>query len=891
MADAAVEFLLENLKQLLLYHVDLIKGTKDQVEKLERELRFFRAFLRDTSRKSRKHGGFQELVREIRDVVYEAEDIIDRFVTDAAVLKSQNRFRRVLNNPVSLLDTARKVEHISVRVREIYGDKNKLDLATVDAGDRDNDKPEAPVIREDNVVGFEDEASTLIGYLHEKTDELDVISVVGMPGLGKTTLAMKIFRDKAIQYEFPTRIWVYVSQEFTKKDIYLTILKKVINATTEDMHRKNDDELAQMVCEHLEKGKFLIVMDDVWTTQDWDKIQVALPKSNGAGKVLITSRHREVAQHANLQRTPHDLRFLNQEESWLLLQYEVFGKPDCPNELAVLGKDIAEQCGGLPLALVVIGGILVKKICTTDDMRAKRDAWQKVSNSVRAYLEEDQEGRMEKIIGLSYDKLPYDMKACFLYLGMFPEDFEIPVWALIRMWIAEGFIRRKEGLSLEETAENYLDELINRNLVRADKRRPDGRVKTCRIHDMLHDFCKREAGSETENFLQEIKVTSEGIDPPVTRVPNLRRICAHSNPVKFLSETPTGPRVRSFVSFTREETSLPLENSSAIPVAYKLLRVLDVQPIKFEKIPRDMFQLVHLRYVALSFNSSILPAHFAKLWNIETLIVNTSSSTLDIRAEIWKMSQLRHLKTNASANLLKVEESGKEGEKLQTLGTISPESCTEKVFERARNLKKLGIRGHLALLLGSKPVSFNNLVRLSSLEKLKLLNDVSGSPGLESRLHSLPSPYQFPPNLKSLTLSKTFLDWGQMYILGLLENLRVLKLKEKAFMGRVWEAKDGGFRSLEVLHIGRTNLAIWEASDHHYPSLRRLELHNCEELKEIPLGLANIRNFQMLDLFRSNHDAVACAYKIHDAKELNNKQQDIKDCNFNLSIFPPPLRI
>ncbi|KAI3463686.1 hypothetical protein Pfo_020349 [Paulownia fortunei] len=495
-----------------------------------------------------------------------------------------------------------------------------------------------------------------------------------MPGLGKTTLAGKIFRDQAIQFEFPTRIWVYVSQEFTKRDIFLHILKE-FTSLTEDIHRKTDQELARLVAAHLERGKFLIVMDDVWTAEDWDKLQIALPKSTKMGKVLITSRQEEVALFANHNRPPHRLRFLDQDESWLLFCLEVFGKPEYPSELEVPGKLIVERCHGLPLAIVVIGGILVTKFSASYDLSARRNAWQKVSQSVSTYLnEEDPQRRMENIISLSYDKLPYHLKECFLYLGMFPEDFEIPVWKLIRMWIAEGLIQQKDGISLEETAENYLDELINRNLLRIDKRKPDGKVKTCRIHDMLRDFCKTEAGNERENFLQEIKNSSGVFQPTVSDIQKYRRLCIHSKVLNFLSSKPYGPHVRSFVCFSKEEINLLNENISAIPAAFKLLRVLDVKPIKFTKIPSDLYHLVHLRYIALSFNSessnskpAILPPAFSRLWNIQTLIIDTTSRTLEIKADILNMIQLRHLKINASATLLKPGKSSKEGEKLQTL--------------------------------------------------------------------------------------------------------------------------------------------------------------------------------------------------------------------------------
>ncbi|KAH6825781.1 hypothetical protein C2S53_018477 [Perilla frutescens var. hirtella] len=886
MADAAVGFLLENLKQLLIHHSNLIKGAKDQVEKLENDLRLFKAFLKDAPKQWRHDANLRQLVRRIRDVVYEAEDVIDAYVTQAAEARNRNYFVRALKGPPKITAIAGKVKTVLSKIDDLHSDKSRIiDFSNLKVDDAGPEENEAPEVRETDVVGFEDEAERLKGYLTEESEKLDVVSIVGMPGLGKTTLAGKIFRDPAIQYEFPTRVWVYISQEFTRKDIFLTILKE-FTRITDDIKSKTDQELAKQVASCLETTKFLLVMDDVWSHEDWDKLQIALPKDNRRGKVLITSRQAEVGWHVNRIRGPHMLRFLTLDESWLLLRLEVFRKPEFPQELEVEGKLIAERCDGLPLAIVVIGGILVKKY--SGDMSAMKKTWENVSKSFDTYLNEEDAGkRMEKIISLSYEKLPYHLRECFLYFGLFPEDFEIPAWKLMYMWIAEGLVQQKTDISLEETAENYLEDLINRNLVRAEKFKPDGRVKTCRIHDMLRDFCKNEAGSEKEGFFQEIKMCIDGgFQPSASEELKHRRLCIHSNVLNFVSKKPFGPSVRSFVCFSRDETTMPVENISSIPAAFKLLRVLDVKPIKFTRLPSDVYQLLHLRYLVLSVNLKVLPSTFSKLWNIQTLVVDTDSRILEIKADILNMIQLRHFKTNASAHLLKTGKSSKGGEKFQTLGTISPESCTGEVFDKARNLKKLGVRGQLAWLLDDKNGSFDSLGKLDNLEKLKLINDVFPTPPSGVQLHGLPLAYKFPAKLRSLTLSDTSLEWRHMSILGSLEKLEVLKLKDKAFRGETWQATDGGFRQLEVLHIGRTDLKIWMASHHHFPRLKHLELKNCEDLQHVPIGLADIPSFQKLDLFRSRRAAVS-ARKILEAKIKEENKQSSNVGRFKLSVFPP----
>ncbi|KAL1553935.1 hypothetical protein AAHA92_14550 [Salvia divinorum] len=262
---------------------------------------------------------------------------------------------------------------------------------------------------QENVVGFEDEADTLIRYLNEESEKLEVISITGMPGFGKTTLAWKIYQDPRIQYKFSTLIWVNVSQEFNMKKVFLTILERF---TELDMSVLTEGELAQKVQFYLERQNFLLFMDDVWTAEIWKTIENSLPKSNRMGKVVITSRDEKVARQANHLREPHKLRVQDSKESWELLQLKVFGKLDeCPQELDEIGSIIAKQCEGIPLAIIVIAGILVEKYPKTSDMKIQ---WENISASLSMYFKYD--NIVENIIALSYDQLPTNLRDCFLYL-------------------------------------------------------------------------------------------------------------------------------------------------------------------------------------------------------------------------------------------------------------------------------------------------------------------------------------------------------------------------------------------------------------------------------------------------------------------------------------------
>lgn len=732
------------------------------------------------------------------------------------------------------------------------------------------------VVEEDNVVGFEDEAKKVIELLTGESEQLEVISIIGMLGLGKTTLAKKVLNDPKIEYEFYTRVFVNVSQEYERKEVFLNILG-AFTQLTPDITLLDDVRLSELLREQLKNRRYLIVMDDVWTTEAWDSLKVVFPKNNKRSRVLITSRNNPVAIHANPnpKLEPHHLRFLYRRESRELLRRKVFGENSCPPELEEYELRILEKCDGLPLAIVVVAGILLNH-------RERTDWWKKVADGVNDYVARDQ-SQSNEVIKLSFDHMPYRLRPCFLYFGVFREDFEIPVWRLIRLWIAEGFIQQDGDMTLEDIAEDYLEELVDRNLVMVGKRRSNGQIKTCRIHDTLRDFCKKEAMKE--NLFQEIKRFNPATF--LSEHPTLdtyRRLCINSNVLDYITCKPSAQRVRSFLSFAKDEIIMPLDLIPSIPKAFKLLRVLDIRSIIFSRFPVDLLYLVLLKYIALSSNFKLLPEKISNLRNMQTIIIETSSRTLEIRADICKMALLRHVHTNASTCLLKSKGESSANVNLQTLSTISPESCTKELFEKTPNLRKLGIFGKLATVIQVNGESslFDSIVHLDSLENLKLLND-----DITYKLHALPHENNFPRKLTKLTLLNTLLDWRHMSTLGKLQNLEVLKLKDNAFQGELWETKEV-FRRLKVLYIGSMNLVVWRATANNFPILTSLFLRHCSKLEAVPHGLADVSSLLNIDLYCTNPSVASSARKIQLLKlKVQAQEKNYKNTGFWLSVYPP----
>nr|XP_016464954.1 PREDICTED: putative late blight resistance protein homolog R1B-16 [Nicotiana tabacum] len=290
------------------------------------------------------------------------------------------------------------------------------------------------------IVGFEEEKNLIISQLTNRLAELDVISIIEMPGAGKTTLAYKVFNDKSVTSHFDICAWCTVDQEYDSKKVLHKIFNQVIGLDAEFM-------------------------------EDFD-VYDELRK-----KLHSRSREKKVALHGKRHSDPLNLRLLRQEESWELLEKKVFGEESCPDELKDVGEEIALKCEGLPLALDMIGGVIAKM---------------EVLNNLKSFKNE---GEVMEVIELSYYHLLDHLKPCLLYLASYPKDEDIRISQLNALWSAEGFVEQNAMKSVEEVSESYVYELISSSLVILFNERGI-RDPSIKIHDLVHDFCLRKAEKE-----------------------------------------------------------------------------------------------------------------------------------------------------------------------------------------------------------------------------------------------------------------------------------------------------------------------------------------------------------------------------------------------------------
>ncbi|XP_019160189.1 PREDICTED: putative late blight resistance protein homolog R1A-10 [Ipomoea nil] len=863
--DTIVDGLINKVAQTVEKNALLILGIKDQVDDLVRELRSLQAYLGEAGKKEnwRDNAVLVEVEQSIRNVARDAEDAIDKYIVERRIHKAKPTLKRwaekaAYYTKVNL--SAREIESIKDRAKKIRQDYAHP-LQLLQAGSLNNHQPavlQAPVVEEDDVVGFDGEAKTIKELLTKGSKDTTFISIVGMAGLGKTTLTKMVFNDSDIQYEFFTRLWVYVSRSMNRRQIFMDIISR-FTKQTDDFKNVSEELLAESIKEYLKGGKYFIVMDDVWHKKDWDLLKIAFPNNHNGSRVLVTTRNNVVATYADTYAKPHNLKFLEDEECLELLKKKVFRKEAFPGYLEAPGRSIAKKCNGLPLAVVVIAGVLNKD---------QVSSWNEVAENPMPILNRQTQDYND-ILRLSYNQLPSDTKDCFLYLAAFPIGHEIFVWKLIRLWIAEGFIPPSNS-TMERTADSYLKEFVSRNLLMVVKRRADGDIKTCRLHDTLHEFCKDEA---VKNYLfHEINgARIEAND-------NYRRLCIRSSLNDFIvsEDKPSGEHIRSLLA--SDKLDVKREHLATIPKAYPFLKVFDVENVKFEILPKEFYQLYHLRYLAVSTDLKILPKPFTEQWNMETLVFNTSQSIIDVKAEIWKLAKLRHIIANAQLQFPTPQNCKEKCGDLQTLSPISPKSCTEAILEKMPNLLKLGVRGNLVELLDSKGgvCLFDNVGKLLNLQNLKLVHESSNDQS--STIRSFPRDEKFPSKLRKLSLSNTSIDWKHICVLGSLNELEVLKLKESAVKGEYWELNNTVFKSLRFLSIGRTDLVKWTCEKSSFPALNKLYLSHCTSLEAVPLAFKDVKSLKVMELFCTNKKAAASARTIREQKQGDG---------FDLSIYPP----
>ncbi|KAH0707521.1 hypothetical protein KY289_012597 [Solanum tuberosum] len=833
---------LNNLKKFQILHSDSLASVMDILQSIQKEFESLQPFLQAVA--EARHNDLDEIqhcATQLIGKAHEVEYIADACISEEAPVCCLEHW---------ILDIKEDITLIREEVAEIREKKmNLVALNTVPV--HTSNLARSPMMNEE-IIGFEDVIEKLRDQLIKGTKERDVVSVVGMPGLGKTTLAYRLYYDKSVASHFEIRAQCCVSQVYSRKDLLIAILRDAISENFE-CREKQADELADLLRKTLFSKRYLILVDDVWETSVWDDLIGCFRDSNNGSRIILTTRNHEVAMYTRIRSDPLLLRMFNNDESWELLRKKVFGEESCSPLLTEIGQEIAKKCGQLPLSVVLVAGIL-------SEMEKKEECWEQLANNLGPHIHKDSRAVIEQ----SYQILPYRLRPCFLYFGALLEDRVISVPKLTQLWISEGFVKSCEGKSLEDIAEGYLENLIGRNLVMGTKKSSRGKIKACRIHDLLHDFCKERAKDDMRLLWQKWDQDANPSSHLSGHKQLAHRMCIYGE----------GYRAGDWSSCLSHVVSIILHNNrlsvgldSHIFHSVKFLKVLDME---FTRINSFSFDLVYLRYFSAETSRF---SNKAGCRELETLKFK-SLSEMSLPITLWEMDKLRHVDISncsfTSEIAKELIENSKDLHDLQTLSTpcFSCAQEAELILRKTPNLLELRCK-----VRGVDNFQCYVLNFPSQIETLKIhlsyTRDTKTIPFCISA-----------PNLTNLTLKNFYLYHQHLSEIGSLQNLQVLSLKGISFETCKWEVRDDEFPQLRVLklHAGKAHFEEWSVADDAFPNLERLVLRDCKFLEEIPSWFGEISSLKSIEVRNCNENVENSA---RDIKETQVQDYD----NYKFDVF------
>ncbi|KAL0434457.1 UNVERIFIED_CONTAM: putative disease resistance RPP13-like protein 1 [Sesamum latifolium] len=629
MADAVVSIALERLaaiaEEKVRKELKLVRGVKEEALYLSSKLKTIRDVLEDAERRRYKDKTVQNWLKKLEDVSYDIGDVLDEWNFGALKLHIQRKNKHKVcpfirssylcsRKVLTRRDIAKKMKRLKERVNMILNEKDDFNFVVNQPMDRRESAGVQSVSLVDvlDIHGRGDDKEALVSKLMHETVGPLVISIVGVGGIGKTTLAQLVYNDERLLNCFEFKIWVCVSDVFDEVRIAKVILESVKKESS-DLNEL--ESLLSCLKDSISGKKFLLVLDDVWTEDyaKWEPFKSSLNCGAPGSKFLVTTRSERVAR---MMRTTeiHHLGQLSDHDCWLLMKRVAFdGRSEADNdELQEIGKKIANKCKGLPLAVKVLGSLL--------RFKDTKEEWESILDSEIWQLEEAEVDLFPHLF-LSYNELSPAMKRCFSYSAFFAKDSMIDVDTMIRMWMALGYLGSTGSTTnLELRGKEFFNNLRMRSFFQDVEE--DGNGVRCKMHDIVHDFAQ---------FLRKNK--SNGRDSKVEAKINASLVS----------------QVEEYRSlFCKEELPCELFDDFA-----RRVRVLSMSRCKSKDVVRGMEKLIHLRYLDLSNNDELTaqaPRTICQLYNLQTLDLKWCGLK-EIPREIRNLTDLRHL--DLSCNRLK----------------------------------------------------------------------------------------------------------------------------------------------------------------------------------------------------------------------------------------------
>ncbi|KAL4396268.1 hypothetical protein AHAS_Ahas01G0074900 [Arachis hypogaea] len=824
--SAAVEALVGKISTEISEFYQSKKLDESLLEKLKLTLLSLHAFLDDAEEKQIKIASVKAWLDELTQALFDADDLIDDIATEALRRKVEARYhqtvsskvRKVLSSPFKwpYREINSKMQKLFERLEHFAQRAHNLPLEKGVSGNVWRATPTNSAFDDSAICGRNDEKQNLKEYLISEDaaddggNKIGVLAIVGMGGLGKTTLAKLLYNDAQVNEKFDVKAWASVSKDFDVVKLAKSLLESVTSAATT---LDNFDTLRAELQKKLSDKRFLLVLDDIWNARyvDWTNLMHIFNVGQMGSKIIVTTRHQNIVDIVKAMRTCN-LEPLANEDCWTLLSKHAFRTPKCTelsSNLEEIGRKIAQKCGGLPLAAVAVGSLLSTKLST--------EQWSKVLNSNIWHLTGDE---VQPALLLSYHFLPASLKQCFAYCAIFPKNSKLQKEKLVQLWMAQGFVFVSQNeKSIEEVGGEYFDELVARSLI---LRSAGG--EHFEMHDLINDLATMVSSPYCKRHDNEMQLRN---------LNKIRHLSYDKSMFNHFGELDSLHGLKGF----RTLTALPFE-----------------------------FNLLHLRYLDLSCTRiERLPSAICKLYNLQTLLLTCCKDLTELPEEMGKLVNLRHLAIDYCWALTKLpEEMGKlvnlrcldiEGTKLQEMSVEiaileNLQTLSDFIVSKQQHGLKLAemrkfpnLQGQLCIsklenVIDPSDACQANLKEKNQIEELSLewsysiLEDDSHQVVLE---HLQPST-----NVKKLSVEcyggSTFPSWLGDSSFGNIVSLRIEECHHCSSLpplGRLHSLKElfiSGTRSVKT--IGSEFYGGNSPSFQPFPSLETLSFGSMEEWEE-----------------------------------------------------------
>ena len=974
---------------------DLIE-LPNTVQRIRRELLMMNIFIRKTGASYLSDELLKAWITEVRMLAYRVEDIMDNFSYHSLQFKQDPKGKKLANGlsygfvfsgiAGDLAQIEKEIEHVSKLKNMWVNSVHELLPSQVTSAEQQFPRYSSPqLIKYENLVGFKEDRELLQKLLTPNAPvhvanipALKVVSLLGMGGMGKTTLLTSVYEQ--LKDLFDNHAWLTISQTYRGVDALLKELLNNVSASEhtvtadannvdqkgvtvpvdieigdkkrlklDDINKMDALELKRNLKMVLKHKKYIVVLDDVWDRRVYDGISDVFEDSGKESRIVITTRKHDVAalatpgyllklnpldikdalqlfctkafpnknhfdwtsellEHANdiiksseglpLEKCPRELQELaihivtKCEDSTLVMcpselqelatdtvkkikslslsmcpselqdlatvivkRCEDLPLVKCPSELQEIATDIVKKCRGLPLAIVSVGSLLSSR-------KQIEPVWRQMYNELPCELEKDDQVR--GILNLSYYDLPSDLRNCFLYCSLFPEDYHFSKEDLVRLWVAEGFVERKGDSTPEEVAEGYLTELIHRNMLQLVENDELGRVNTCKMHDILRELALSISKAEMFGTVNDFGAMVQ-MDTGVRRISSYgwKKMKKNKSNMKF-------PHLRTLMASDTIVDYVPSILSES-----KYLTVLELQNSDFQELPASIGNLFNLKYIGLR-NTRItsLPNSIKNLSNLQTLDVK-STSIKALPPGIANLTKLRHLiadklaDENQSEFRYFVGVEAPEGlsnlEDLQTLQTVQASKDLTKQLDKLLQLRSLWIDNITASHCGELFATLSTMPLLSSL--LLSAGDENETLSLKdfdpicTKLHKLivrgcwalgtkhcPLLQNHGKYLKYLALSRChFVEDPLVVLASCVPNLTYLRLNNIHSPHTTLVLSAGSFPHLNTLVLMDMNdVSLLTITDGALPGIECLYITSLPQLQTVPQGIRSLGSLKKL---------------------------------------------